>query len=234
MLRRTFLLSTGAALAAAPARAGGLPYGPTLGFIAHRNGQRIGTHTLAFHEENGRQAVATQIDFAVHMLGMAVYRYRHRCQEFWADGQFLSLASETDDNGEKYAVQARHERGSLVVRRREPQSFQKTAGGDAAFEEQRWVREAHPGHILPTTNWNFAQTRQTALLNTQHGRINQVAVRELGRETVRTATGAPPATHFAYDGDIQMNQWFDDRARWVKSTFRATTDGSLIEYILQG
>jgi hypothetical protein len=234
MHRRTFILATGAAFAALPARAEGLPYGPNIGFVAHRNGQRIGTHALAFREENGRQIVATQIDFTVRLLGMALYRYRHHCREVWSDGEFLSLASETDDNGDKYAVQALHEQGRLVVHRREPQSFQKTAGGDEALEQQRWIHDVHPGRFLPTTHWNIEQTRQHALLNTQNGKINRLAVREIGRETVTTATAAPPATHFAYTGEIQMEQWFDDRARWVKSTFRAATDGSTIEYTLQG
>jgi hypothetical protein len=234
MHRRTFLLATGAACAALPAHADGVPYGTAIGFVAHRNGQRIGTHALAFRVEDGRQIASTQIDFTVRLLGIAVYRYRHHSREVWSDGQFLSLASETDDHGDKYAVQARQEQGGLVVRRREPQSFQKTSGGDEALEQQHWIRDVHPGRFLPTTHWNIEQTRQHALLNTQNGRISQLAVREIGREAVRTATSAPPATRFAYTGDIQMEQLFDDRARWVKSTFRAATDGSTIEYTLQG
>ena len=110
----------------------------------------------------------------------------------------------------------------------------KTSGGDEALEQQRWIRDVHAGHLLPSTHWNIAQTRQRALLNTQTGKILHTGVREVGRETVRTASAAPGATHFAYGGDIKMDQWFDDRSRWVKSTFKATTDGSMIEYTLQG
>jgi hypothetical protein len=235
MRRRSFLLATGATLAAAGStRADAPPYGASLVFVAHRNGQRIGTHTLAFREEAGRQIVSTSIDFTVRMIGIVAYRYHHRCQEVWSDGQFMAVATETNDNGEKYALQAQREGASLVVRRREPQSFFKTSTGDEALEQQRWMREVHPGHILPSTHWNIEQTRQRALLNTQTGKINRVSVRELGRETVTTARHSPPATRFTYSGDIHMNQWFDDRSRWVKSTFKAITDGSTIEYILQG
>ena len=235
MLRRSLLLATGATFATAGAAwANTLPYGPSLVFTAHRNGQRIGTHSLSFREEAGRQTVTTSIDFAVRMVGIAVYRYRHRCQEVWSGGQFLAVATETDDNGEKYAVQAQSDASTLVVRRREPRSFFKTSTGDEALEQQRWIREVHPAGILPSTHWNIEQTRQQALLNTQTGKITRLSVRELGRETVTTARRSPPATHFAYSGEIEMNQWFDDRAQWVKSTFKATIDGSTIEYILQG
>jgi Family of unknown function (DUF6134) len=238
MLRRSFLLATGATFCGGITRAdglpaNGLPYGPSLSFAAHRNGQPIGIHSLAFREEAGRRIVVTQIDFTVHMIGMVAYRYTHRCQEIWAGDQFQAVVTETNDNGERYAVQAQQEGGALVVRRREPQSFIKTSGGDEAVE-QHWIHEVHRRPILPSTNWNIAQVRQRELLNTQTGKITEVAVRELGRETVQTASGAPPATHYAYSGEFDMQQWFDDHARWVKSTFKAKTDGSTIDYILQG
>ncbi len=233
MLRRSLLLATGATFASGLARADGLPYGPSLSFVAHRKGQRIGVHSVAFREEAGRQIVVTQIDFAVRLIGMVAYRYTHRCQEIWSGDKFQAVVTETNDNGERYAVQAQQENGALVVRRREPQSFIKTSGGDEAVE-QHWIHETHRRSILPSTHWNIAQVRQRELLNTQSGKITEVSVREVGRETVQTATGAPPATHYAYDGGIDMQQWFDDRSRWVKSTFKATTDGSTIEYILQG
>ena len=234
MLRRSFLFATGATLVGGISRAEAFPYASSLGFVAHRNGQRIGTHLLTFQEQAGRRIVTTEIDFSVRMLGFVAYRYRHHAREVWAGDSFEAIATESDDNGNKYAVKAENDGGNLIVHRREPQSFFKASGGDEASEQQHWIREVHPGHILPSTHWNVAQTRQHELLNTQTGKVVRISVREIGRETVRTATESPPATHFAYDGDITMGQWFDDRSRWVKSTFKAATDGSTIEYTLQG
>ena len=51
-------------------------------------------------------------------------------------------------------------------------------------------------------------------------------------ETVKTAAGMLQGNRYAYAGDIRMNQWFDERGRWVKSSFQVF-DGSTIEYILQ-
>ena len=234
MIRRSFLLATGATLVTGTARADTFPYGASLGFVAHRNGQRIGTHLLTFQRDGDRHVVTTQIDFAVRMVGLVVYRYRHRATEIWSGDQFEAITSESDDNGEKYAVKSKREGANLIVQRREPPSFFKTSGGDEALEQQRWIRDVHPGHLLPSTHWNIAQTRQPALLNTQTGKIVHTGIREVGRETVRTGSAAPAATHFAYSGDITMDQWFDDQGRWVKSIFKATTDGSTIEYTLQG
>ena len=127
---------------------------------------------------------------------------------------------------------AKREGATLIAQRREPHSFVKTAGGDEALERQRWIREVQPGHLLTSTHWNIAQTRQQSLLNTQTGRVVHISVREVGRETVQTASGAPGTTHFSYAGDITMDQWFDDRGRWLKAKFKAPSDGSTIDHTL--
>lgn len=234
MLRRSLLAAAGATLASHAARATPFGHGESLSFVAHRNGQRIGTHVVSFHDEAGSRMVTTQIDFSVRMLGISVYRYRHRGQEIWRGDEFQAIATETDDNGDKYVLKAEREGNNLVVLRREPQTSFKTSTGDESLEQQRWIRDVHPGHLLPSTHWNIAQTRQQALLNSQTGKVMNVSVREIGRETVRTASAAPAATHFSYGGEFTMEQWFDDSARWVKALFKAPSDGSTIEYTLQG
>ena len=57
-------------------------------------------------------------------------------------------------------------------------------------------------------------------------------VTPLGRESVKTSSSTLQATHYRYDGDIKMNQWFDDRGRWVKMSFKGSDD-SAIEHVLQ-
>ena len=201
LLRRS-LLTGGAAAAwtAGSARAAvALPYGDSHVFAAYRNGEKIGTHALSFADEAGKLTVTTDIHLAVRVLGIVVYRYRHRCSEAWSGSDLLSLAARTDDNGSVYNVQ-RDDLAALG--------------------------------LLPSTHWNPAQVRQQALLNTQTGEVARVSVREEGTEAVATARRTIAATRYAFTGDIRMEQWFDERSRWVKSTFRAT-DGSRIEYILQ-
>ena len=70
------------------------------------------------------------------------------------------------------------------------------------------------------------------MLNSQNGALSKVQITSKGRETIKTANGTLQATRYSYSGDVLMDQWFDDRGRWVKSSFKAS-DGSTIEYILQ-
>ena len=57
--------------------------------------------------------------------------------------------------------------------------------------------------------------------------------RQLAYAALSALTALPAAgTRFRYTGDVTKDQWFDDRGRWVKTTFKAS-DGSTIEYVLE-
>jgi len=206
-----FLLLVGSAPLGALAQA--LPYGPTLSFAVYRNGEQIGKHTLTFQQNGSNLTVSTAVDLAVKMLGFTAYRYSHRAQETWAGDTFQSASTQTDDNGTKYTVQAKRTPAGIDV--------QRSSG-----------HEVMPTGVLPSSHWNVRQISQSSLLNTQNGNQAQVKVTPLGREKIKTASGWIDATHYRYSGDVTKDQWFDDRGRWVKTTFPAS-DGSTIEYILQ-
>lgn len=206
-----------AILASGPATVGAaqdFPYGPTHSFAAFRNGERIGSHTLTFSGSGDQRTVTTSIDFAVKVLGLTMYRYKHQGQEIWNGNAFQSIATQTDDNGSKFTVRAARQ-----------------ADGGVATSATGGQKTLPPGTV-PSTHWNFGQVQQSAILNSQNGTLSRVQITPRGRETVQTSSGTLPATRYTYTGDVQMDQWFDDRGRWVKSAFKAS-DGSTIEYILQ-
>lgn len=191
-----------------------LPYGQGLSFAVVRNGQQIGSHKLAFEQQGGQLKVSTSIDLTVKVVGITAYRYSHRAQEVWSGDALLSLTSRTDDDGKQYAVQANR------------------TGEGIAVQAQSAGRQVLPATILPSSHWNFRQVAQNVLLNSQKGNEARVTVTSLGRETIKTASSTLQATRYRYDGDVKMDQWFDDRGRWVKMAF-AGSDGSAIEYVLQ-
>jgi hypothetical protein len=201
-------------LLSTPATADGLPYGKTLSFVAMREGQQIGSHKLVFERDGGQLKVSTSIDIAVKFIGITAYRYSHRAQEVWAGDALASLTSRTDDDGKVQAVQA-----------------SRTAEG-LAVQAEGAKRIVLPAGILPSSHWNVRQVAQQFLLNTQKGSEARIKVTTVGRESVATSAHTLQATHYRYDGDIKMDQWFDDRGRWVKMAFKGS-DGSTIEYVLQ-
>ncbi len=200
----------------------------SLVFSAFRNGQPIGTHALAFRRDGGQLIVSTSIDFAVKVLGITAYRYSHRSREVWTGDALLSITTLTEDDGKHYAVRAKQEGNVLVVERETPGAIANDQGPQRAGP----IRETLPSGILPSTHWNMKQTRRSLLLNSQKGTPERIEVARVGRETVKTVAGTIEATRYSYSGGIRMDQWFDDRGRWVKSLF-VVSDGSTIEYLLQ-
>ena len=225
----SILLVTGVASAAAD----DFPYGNTHAFNVYRNGQQIGTHTLAFQTTGEQRTVNTSIDFAVKALGMTVYRYSHRGNEIWNGSMLQSIDTKTDDNGKQFTMRATQDGKKLSVERKGADAA--AAGGgmnDQGLQRGNAPVEALPPTVMPSTHWNLNQVKQSILLNTQYGTPSKVKITDLGRETIKTASGSIEATKYRYTGDITMDQWFDSRGRWVKAAFKAF-DGSEIEYILQ-
>lgn len=213
-MRLLVLLLLLTALGPAAVTAQDVPYGSSISFAALRNGEPIGKHVVTFDRDGAQLRVSTTIDLTVKFLGITAYAYKHRAQEVWYGDHLFSLASQTDDNGKKYAVNAERRDEGLVV------SVNATG------------RRIVPSRILPSSHWNFRQINQSALLNTQNGTEVPVQIALVGRENVNTSAGLIEASRYRYSGGVVMDQWFDDRGRWVKMAF-AGSDGSLIEYVLQ-
>lgn len=190
-----------------------IAYGPSLSFIAYRNGEAIGRHDLTFARNGSRLTVATRIELAVKFMGFIAYRYDHSAQEIWEGERLLSLSARTDDNGKRYDVRAERSPAGLTVR-----------ANDRV--------ETLSSELLPSSHWSFTQVSQSALLNTQNGREARVQIKLMGREQVKTSSGIVQASRYKYQGDVEMDQWFDERGRWVKTAFTAS-DGSRVEYVLK-
>jgi len=232
MSRSLLALVASATLAGtASAAANDLPYGERLTFAAMRNGQEVGRHELSFKREGDRLTVSVAIDLIGRLLGIVVYRYSHRGQEIWQGDRIETLRTTTDANGRKLAVRGRQEAQRFLVER-ETGSSDQVGQQDQARPGAAVEREAFPSDIFPSSHWNIRQVEAKRLLNTQYGTLSTVRIERKSIERVRTRSGEIEATRYAYTGEVDKEQWFDARGRWVKTRFKAS-DGSTIEYLLQ-
>jgi hypothetical protein len=209
------------------------PYGPTLTFKVFRNGTEIGQHTVTFRNDGSKRYVSVSVSLAVKALGITAFRYAHQAREVWNGSNLESLESQTDENGKKYVVHVHRDAQGLVVDRQVTPLMLAASASDQALVLPEVGHELLPGTMLPTSNWNFDQVSKGVLLNTQYGTPSHTTITPMGRETVKTASGvAVQATRYRYTGELRMDQWFDDKGRWVRAAFPAW-DGSSIEYVLQ-
>jgi hypothetical protein len=229
-MSRRLALSVALVALGTPALAQVGPYPPVVTFGVFRAGENIGRHVLAFQTKGDAQIVTIDVDVTVKALGMAAYRYVHHSNEVWVGEQLQSLQATTEDNGRRFSVSAQHVGPNLKVEH--TTSGLVASAANDGFQAPDISRETLLASIMPTSQWNVRQVKQSVLLNTQYGTVSHVRVVQGPREQVPTGKGSVEATRYTYSGDLRMDLWYDDRGRWVKGIFVAF-DGSSVEYILQ-
>lgn len=208
LTRRHLLAGAGAAgagLALSPLGAMAKLSSPTedLSFRVYRDGSPIGHHKLDIRRDGERVTVNVDILLEVGIGPLVLYRYTHRNTEIWDGGQFVSFRSETDDDGDDYAVEAVRDGGVIRVMRAHDSDFE--IGADEG--------------ILPTTYWNRQTVERPRLLDTQKGRVMNIEVQPGEWQRVETRNGSVRARQFDINGDMDLSLWYDEQGRWTKCAF---------------
>lgn len=180
-------------------------------FLILRQGQVVGHHRIAFSRPAPSAAGPTrQEDFVVRsdveiragLLGTTTYLFTHHAEETWRDGWLHALISDTDDEGRRYRVRAERRQGIFAG-----------AVNGAAFTVS--------GYIVPSSLWHHDTIASEALLDTTDGRVKIVRARLLGEEEVSVAGRSVAARHYALEGQIQRQLWYDDACRLVRAAYLA-------------
>jgi hypothetical protein len=209
----TGILAIMAGLCAATLRVeASIPPSQALDFAIRRGDSDIGRHVIDFRRDGDRLHVEIDIDIAVSVLFMTVFSYRHHNHEVWEDGRLMAIDTRTDDNGERYAVTGRAVADGFAV--------EGAAGSFVA-----------PADIIPTSYWSPATMHRSVLLDTQHGRLLDVAITPMGPEQIDTVRGFAEAVRYDMSGDLDLTLWYTPAGEWVKIAFDAR--GERVEYRLR-
>lgn len=174
----------------------------TLEFDVLRDGAPIGTHRVTI-ERTGNEARATiEIDMAVRLAFVTVYRYTHRSTELWRDGRLVSLDARTDDNGTRTQVAARATDTGLAI---------DGSGG----------RYIAPAETVPTSYWNREKASRGRLLDTQSGKLIDV--------TTTTLAADSSGTRYRLAGDLEADLVYGPGGDWTGLSFAAR--GARIDYV---
>ncbi|MBP7565876.1 MAG: hypothetical protein KA795_07700 [Burkholderiaceae bacterium] len=152
-LAAALILLTCSARADAPAAAASQEWR----FEARLDGRPIGEHVYRLEATPAGRVLTSQAQFAVRVLGLTVYRYRHQAREQWVGNCLAAVQADTDDDGTPLTVRADGGPAALQVR---------TADG---------AMPATPGCVMSFAYWNPSALRsQASLLNVQTGRMETV------------------------------------------------------------
>ena len=110
-LPRRALLALPLGLATGPAAA--LP--AELRFRVVRQGSAIGTHRVVFAETAAGLTARTEVDIAVTVLGVTVFRFTHRFEEAWVGDRLAGASSRLDRNGSVTEMRAVAAEDAILV-----------------------------------------------------------------------------------------------------------------------
>jgi hypothetical protein len=217
MLRRRALggMVLGASLVGwRPCRPNPVPPAQKLRFTISRNNSDIGVHELRFEQVGDDLTVHIDVQMRVGLGPFTFFHYHHQGEERWHGGQFMSLDTQTNDDGDKLHVHA-----------------QRT-GDHIRVEATALAPQDLPGTALPLTHWNVA-CMHTKLFNPQDGTVMQEQSVTRGSEIVVLGNGTRvEATRYALNGKAPIEDWYDEKQIWT--ALRATVkDGSTLIYTRQ-
>ena len=88
---------------------------PGLRFRVVREGSPIGTHRVGFAKSDGLLTARTEVDIAVRLLGVTVFRFSHRFEEAWAGDRLVGASSRLDRNGHVTEMRATAAEDAILV-----------------------------------------------------------------------------------------------------------------------
>lgn len=85
-------------------------------FRVLREGGQIGTHRVSFATAGGESTARTDVEIAVRLAGITVFRLTHRFSETWAGERLRLAVSRYDRNGRVSEMEARADGDAVLVR----------------------------------------------------------------------------------------------------------------------
>ena len=174
--------------------------GPTGGewdFQVFLDDKPIGEHRFALATTGDERKLTSEAEFAVKLLGVTVYRYKHVATEQWQGDCLRQLTSKTDDGGDHSQVSAEAKGDALAV---------ATAKGTQSLD----------GCVMSFAYWNPSIRTQARLLNAQTGKVEPVQISRAGSGTVEVRGQPVQATRWRIANPTQpIDVWYTAQGDWV-------------------
>lgn len=151
-------------------------------FVARLDDRPIGWHRFSLRggdAGSAERSLTSDASFDVKLLGLTVYRYRHRVSERWRGDCLARIVARTDDNGRVTEVSGAAAGAGFAL--------DVVPGGSAG--------PSGPSCLMSFAYWNDALGAQRRLLDPATGRIENVAIEPI--------TGVPAGIRGARGGALR-------------------------------
>ena len=165
--------------------------------IHHQIFGDIGEHRMTVRFEDGAVVVEHTAELAVEVLGFTAFHRRTRFREVWEGDRLVAFDGLVVDNGERFPVRARAERGSLII--------EGSAG-----------RIRAPPGTAPSEPSLERAIRRDRFFDSKTGELLGAQVTAAGRETLEVGPGVIETTRYEVSGELDQHVWFDVSGAWVQ------------------
>ena len=166
-------------------------------FQAFLDDARIGYHRFTLTDQGDVRELKSETRFEVKVLFITAYRYTHNAVERWRGDCLDNLRASTDDNGEKFMVDAVIEGDRLTV---------NTGKSRADFA----------GCVMSFAYWNPQMLYQRQLLNAQTGKLEPTRIVDLGNETIAVRGALVAAKRYRITGTKNpIDLWYSPSDEWL-------------------
>jgi hypothetical protein len=173
-------------------------------FEVFLDGKPIGEHRFSVSEQGDERKVSSQAQFAVKVLGITAYRYRHEASEQWRGDCLVTLKATTNDDGKRTDVLI--ENGdSIRPAVSSPVSSTSTAPS------------ASPSNcVMSFAYWNPAIQTQTQLLNAQTGKLESVKITPAAGGSIQVQGRTVAANRLRIVGTEQpIDVLYSTQGQWI-------------------
>lgn len=185
--------------------------GQNWAFSVLLDGDKVGEHRFELtSSDRGQRRLTSHAEFKVKFLFINAYSYLHRATETWQAGCLESLEANTDDNGDKAAVDGRRRGDRFVVNSSEGQ-------------------QELPDCVMSFAYWNPRILDQELLLNAQTGEYLPIDVSEPKAETFTTDRLSVAAHRYELTaGPLQLTLWYSADGQWLG--LESDRNGKILRY----
>jgi hypothetical protein len=178
------------------------------------DGKPIGEHEFVVTQHDAEVRVDISAHFKVVVAFIPLYVYDHQNHEVWRNRCVMSVASHTNDNGQKLFVQADSRDQTFEVHR---------SRGDVTLQ----------GCIRTFAYWDESLLAEPPLLNTQTGELQAATFTSAGVQSLRVRGQNIMARRYSLKGPhLSIDVWYSDTGDWVALQSRLES-GRTLRYELQ-
>lgn len=173
-------------------------------FRVYLDDKPIGYHRFTLTRQGEDSELKSEARFDVKVLFINAYRYVHDATERWSGRCLKGMTARTDDDGERFAVNAAADGTGLSVA--------VTRGAAQAAPAVKKI----DGCAMSFAYWDAEILRQSRLLNAQTGEYEAVSVTAAGEDRVAVRGRPVEARRYRITGPKNpIDLWYSATGDWL-------------------